>query len=34
MWRANDVHHVITIVTNIVKLKFINVYTYVKDYNN
>jgi len=30
MRRINDVHHIFTIITNIVKLNFINVYTFYK----
>jgi len=28
MKHINDVHHIFTIITNIVKLNFINVYTF------
>jgi len=28
MRRINNVHHIFTIITNIVKLNFINVYTF------
>jgi len=30
MRRINDVHHIFTIITNIIKLNFINVYTFYK----
>ena len=33
MRRIDDVHHIFIIITNIVKLNFINVYTF-KDYDN